>query len=286
MFEISDIAMPRRVPAVERALDILELYLRSPQPESLSVPEVARALGLPRSTAHELVATLVARRYLRPTEGNPHRYALDARVFELGNAYATGLDLAREGQVVARRIAALCDETVHVAVLEDTDVFYIAKVDSTNALRLVSAIGRRLPAHCTAVGKMLLSGLSEEEFAQRFAGAQELVGMTRNSLRSVDALRAELARTRARGIAWDNCESNPDVRCVAAPIYDHRGRMVGAMSISFPVVRDTPERFLELSRLVREGAQEVSQRLGYRAPDTMAWTPELPPWHRAQAVDG
>ncbi len=277
--------MPRRVPAVERALDILELFLRLPQPESLSVPEIARALDLPRSTTHELVTTLVARRYLRPIEGNPHRYALDARVFELGNAYAAGLDLAREGQIVARRVAAQCDETVHIAVLEGTDVFYIAKVDSTNALRLVSAIGRRLPAHCTAVGKMLLSGLSEEEFAERFAGVQELPGMTRNSLRSVDALRAELARTRARGIAWDNCESNPDVRCVAAPIYDHRGRMVAAMSISFPVVRDTPERFLELSRLVRQGAQELSQRLGYREALQGTWEPELPPWHATLVAD-
>lgn len=277
--------MPRRVPAVERALDILELFLRSPQPQSLSVPEVARALDLPRSTAHELVATLVARRYLRPIEGNPHRYALDVRVFELGNAYAAGLDLAREGQIVARRVAAQCDETVHIAVLEGTDVFYIAKVDSTNALRLVSAIGRRLPAHCTAVGKILLSSLSEEEFAERFAGVRELPGMTRNSLRSVDALRAELARTRVRGIAWDNCESNPDVRCVAAPIYDHRGRMVAAMSISFPVVRDTPERFLELSRLVREGAQELSQRLGYREVPQGTWEPELPLWHSTLVAD-
>lgn len=277
--------MARRVPAVERALDILELFLRTP-PESLSVPEIARALGLPRSTAHELVATLVARRYLRPLEANPHRYALDVRVFELGNAYANGLDLAREGQAVARRIAAQCDETVHIAVLEGTEVFYIAKVDSTNALRLVSAIGRRLPAHCTAVGKMLLSGLSAEEFACRFAGVQELPGMTRNSIRSVEALQEELARIRVRGLAWDNCESNPDVRCVAAPIHDHRGRMVAAMSISFPVVRDTPERFRELARLVREGAREVSERLGYRQPGAVLGDVELPPWHLAVAADG
>jgi DNA-binding IclR family transcriptional regulator len=227
------------------------------------------------------VATLVARRYLRPLDGNPHRFALDARVFELGNAYAAGLDLAREGQVVARKVAARCDETVQIAVLEGREAFYIVKVDSTNALRLVSAIGRRLPAHCTAVGKMLLSGLDADEFAERFAGVQELPGMTPNSIRTTEALQAELARTRSRGLAWDNCESNPDVRCVAAPIFDHRGRMVAAMSISFPVVRDTPERFLELSRLVREGARELSERLGYRLPPLDAWQPELPPWHAA-----
>jgi DNA-binding IclR family transcriptional regulator len=278
--------MARRVPAVERALDILELFLRTPQPESLSVPEIARALGLPRSTAHELVATLVARRYLRPIEGNPHRFALDARVFELGNAYASGLDLAREGQQVAREIAARCDETVHIAVLEGRDVFYIAKVDSTNALRLVSAIGRRLPAHCTAVGKMLLSGLTDEELEERFAGVDLLPTMTRNSIRTLAELRSELERTRARGLAWDNCESNPDVRCVAAPIYDHRGRMVAAMSISFPVVRDTPERFLELSRLVRQGARDVSLRLGARQLARDTEEPELPPWHLPAVADG
>ncbi|MCM8749567.1 IclR family transcriptional regulator [Thermomicrobiaceae bacterium CFH 74404] len=277
--------MPRRVPAVDRAFDILELFLRTPQPESLSVPEIARALELPRSTVHELVGTLVARRYLRALEDHPHRFALDVKVFELGNAYAATLDLAREGQEVARRIAAACDETVHIAVLDGTEVFYIAKVDSTNAVRLVSAIGRRLPAHCTAVGKMLLSGLPDAELAERYRGIDRLPALTANSITELDALRRELAAIRRRGVAYDNCESNADARCVAAPIHDHRGQLVAAMSISFPIVRDTPERFRELARLVRVGAGELSRRLGYRGtvvdPERVL---EPPPWHRGDAA--
>uniref|UniRef100_A0A831TIV9 IclR family transcriptional regulator n=1 Tax=Thermorudis peleae TaxID=1382356 RepID=A0A831TIV9_9BACT len=276
--------MPRRVPAVDRAFDILELFLRTPQPESLSVPEIARALELPRSTVHELVGTLVARRYLRALEDHPYRFALDVKVFELGNAYAATLDLAREGQEVARRIAAACDETVHIAVLDGTEVFYIAKVDSTNAVRLVSAIGRRLPAHCTAVGKMLLSGLSDAELTERYRGVDRLPALTANSITSLDVLRRELAAIRQRGVAYDNCESNADARCVAAPVYDHRGHLVAAMSISFPTIRDTPERFCMLSKLVRLGAGELSRRLGYRGtiPDPEA-TLDPPPWHLERA---
>ena len=85
---------------------------------------------------------------------------LHVRYEQLGSAFAERLDLAQEAHVVAQKVAADCDETVHVAVLDGTHVVYIAKVDSTHPVRMVSAVGRRLPAHCTGVGKMLLSGLS------------------------------------------------------------------------------------------------------------------------------
>jgi IclR family KDG regulon transcriptional repressor len=275
--------VPRQVPAVVRALDILELFLRQSPPPALSVPEIAAALSLPRSTAHELVGTLVARRYLQPDAHQPHRFTLGVRLFELGNAYAAGLDLAREGQLVAQQVAAQCGETVHVAVLDGIEVFYIAKVDSTNPVRLVSAIGKRLPAHCTAVGKMLLSGLADHELEERYRQAGGLVGMTPNSITSLAALKAELAATRRRGLAYDNCESNLDARCVAAPVYDHEGQMVAAMSISFPIIRDDPVRILELAQLIRQGARALSERLGYRGTARFDGAIEPPPWHQAAA---
>ena len=93
------------------------------------------------------------------------------RGYQLGSRYAEQLDLAAEGQQVARSVAETCDETVHVAILEGRDVIYIAKVDSTHAVRMVSAAGRRLPAHCTSVGKMLLASLPEEELEARLSDA-------------------------------------------------------------------------------------------------------------------
>jgi IclR family transcriptional regulator, KDG regulon repressor len=252
----------RLVPAVTRALDILELFLDGDG--TLSAPEIVRRLQLPRTTVHELVTTLVARSYLTPVPSTPGRYRLGVRSYQLGSRYAEQLDLAAEGQQVARLVAETCDETVHVAILEATDVIYIAKVDSTHAVRMVSAAGRRLPAHCTSVGKMLLASLSEGELAARIPDGAELAAMTPNSVTDPAALRAELAGIRERGIAVECRESNPDVSCVAAPVQDRSGRVVAALSISVPMIRWSEERHEELARLAAKGAVDLSERLGFR----------------------
>jgi len=256
--------MGRVVPAVARALDVLELFIDGA--ESLSTPEIVARLGLPRTTGHELVSTLAARSYLVPLPGTPSRFRLGIRVFQLGSAYAARLDLVREGRAVVEQVAASCDETVHLAILDGTNVVYIAKADSTHAVRMVSAVGRRLPAHCTAVGKMLLAGLSQAQLDARYQADLPLVAMTPNSLASVAGLKRVLEEVRGRGLATDYCESNPDVACVAAPVYDHSGEMVAAMSISVPTIRWTPELRERWGRLVVEGAASLSAQLGH-CPD-------------------
>ncbi|WP_328538935.1 IclR family transcriptional regulator [Streptomyces sp. NBC_00344] len=253
--------MGRLVPAVTRALDILELFLEGDG--SLSAPDVTRRLQLPRTTVHELLTTLAARAYLVPVPEQPGRYRLGVRTYQLGSRYAEQLDLAAEGQQVAREVAETCDETVHVAILEDTDVIYIAKVDSTHAVRMVSAAGRRLPAHCTSVGKMLLASLPEAERDARISG-RELTAMTPNSMTDADALREALAAIRERGVAVEHRESNPDVSCVAAPVRNGAGRVVAALSISVPMIRWSDERESELEQLALKGAAELSTRLGHR----------------------
>jgi IclR family transcriptional regulator, KDG regulon repressor len=253
--------MSRIVPAVARALDILELYLDGT--ESLSTPEITARLGLPRTTGHELVSTLVARAYLVPVPGAPRRFRLGVRAFQLGSVYASRLDLAREGRAVAEEVAAACDETVHVAVLEGTSVVYVVKVDSTHAVRMVSAVGRRLPAHCTAVGKMLLSGLADAELDARYPPGRPLPAMTASSITTTAGLKQVLAQVRGRRLATDFCESNPDVACVAAPVHDHTGTMVAAISISVPTVRWSRRRQDELAALVTGGAARLSTQLGH-----------------------
>ena len=254
--------MGRLVPAVTRALDILELFLDGDG--TLSAPEIVRRLGLPRTTVHELVSTLVARSYLSPVPSAPGRYRLGVRTYQLGSRYAEQLDLAAEGQQVARRVAETCDETVHVAVLEDADVIYIAKVDSTHAVRMVSAAGRRLPAHCTAVGKMLLAALPEADLAARLPDGAPLTALTPHSITDPAVLRAELAEVRAHGVAVESRESNPDVSCVAAPVRDRSGQVVAALSISVPTSRWSAERRTELTELAAKGAADLSTRLGHQ----------------------
>ena len=254
--------MPRLVPAVIRTLDILELFLDRPQ---LSAREITEQLGLPRTTVHELLVTLVARSYLISVPGQPLQFRLGMPVFQLGSAFAGQLDLVREAQDVAQDVAAACDEAVHVAVLNGTHVIYLVKIDSTHPVRMVSAVGRRLPAHCTAVGKMLLSSLDPTDLDALMPDG-DLPGMTPDSITDPVRLRAELDRIRAAGVAVDDGESDTAVRCVGAPVRDHTGRTIAAMSVSAPIIRWTPAAQAAWTRLVREGAAALSARLGYRTP--------------------
>jgi DNA-binding IclR family transcriptional regulator len=246
---------------VARAIAILQLIRRE---GALSIPEIAAQLQLPRSTTHELVRTLIADGCLAAMGNDVHRFNLGLTLHELGSAYLIGVDLAREGQRVAETISATCGETVHLASLDGAEVVYIVKADSIHAVRMVSAVGRRLPAHCTAVGKVLLSGVSDEEVARRYGYATELPAMTANSIKSFRALAAQLQQIRAAGLAIDNCESNPDVRCVAAPVYDHSGAMAAAMSVSVPTSRVDESWPGHLAVLVREGSRDLSRRLGFQ----------------------
>lgn len=254
--------MGRAVPAASRALDILELFLDAPV---LAAADVVNRLGLPRTTVHELLGTLVDRSYLLVVPGQPLRYQLGVRLFQLGSVFAQQLDLAREAQRVAAEVAAECDETVHVAILDGTDVIYIARVESTHPVRMISAVGRRLPAHSTGVGKMLLSSLTDEEIDALYRDRDELPSVTPNTITSVSRLRAELAEIDARGLAYDEAESSEDVHCVATGVRDHSGAMVAAMSVSVPVMRWSTERRDVLADLVRAGSARLSESLGHRA---------------------
>ena len=251
----------RLVPAVVRALDILELFLDG---RELSVPDITGRLGLPRTTVHELVNTLVARKYLTAVADGVGRYRLGLPLFQLGSVFAEHLDLAREARAVSEEVAGRCDETVHVAVLDGTDVVYIAKADSTYPVRLVSAVGRRVAAHCTAVGKMLLSDLDDAVLADRYPNGTPLARLTPKSITSPTKLRQHLADVREQGFAQESGESNDGVVCVAGPVRDAGGGMVAAMSISVPSPRWTDESAADLRALGLKGAGEVSARLGPR----------------------
>lgn len=254
--------MARAVPALQRAFDILELFLDEAE---LSAPEITTKLELPRTTVHELLGTLVERGYLTHAGSSTSRYRLGVRSFQLGSAYADRLDLAREGQLAAEETSRECNETVHIGIREGTEVLYVAKVDSGHPVRMVSAVGRRLPAHCTAVGKALLAPLSTEKLDELY-GASTLSPMTANSITDYRSLLSELAEVRARsGQAREHCESNDSVACVAAPVYDHSSEVVAAMSIAVPILRWDERVERELTGTVVRGAANLSERLGHRA---------------------
>lgn len=248
------------VKSAARVLDIFELLVR--HRDGMSLSEICAVLGLPKSSGHALLMTLVRRGYLR--EGRRERtYRLGPALFEIGSAYIASTDLVAEGQAVVSEVARLCDETVHLAVLDGADVLYVVKEEGTRTVRMVSAVGKRFPAHGTGVGKMLLSALDDVTLAERFPDGQPLAALTPRTITDPQALRAELAAIRDRGYAFDSEESTPGLSCVAAPVYGPTGEMVAAMSIAVPSVRFTPARRDELLALVQAQARRLSTLLGF-----------------------
>ena len=207
---------------------------------------------------------LVSGGYLHRDDVHSNRFFLGSKLFQLGSLYASTFDLFAEGRQAVGKITAICDETVQMAVLEGTEALFVAKADCSKMVRLVSRVGSKLPAHCTAVGKMLLSSLSEQEIVELYDGLAELPVMTSNSITSVAELLQALEAVRHRGLAFDDCESNIDVSCVAAPVFDQNNQMVAAISISVPITRMSLGKQEELAELVRKGAKDLSQRLGSR----------------------
>lgn len=247
------------VKSADRCLDLLELFAGSPA--DLTLAEVCDRTAWPKSSALALLRTLRQRDYLidAPAAG---AYRLGPRVASLGSAYLQRIDLVGAAQEIVRSVAKACDETVHLAVLRGANVLYIAKEEGSGQMRMVSAVGRMIPAHGTGVGKMLLSALTMEEFDALFPPGQALAPLTDKTITDRAALRAELDRIHDRGYATDDGESTAGLRCIAGPVRDVSGRVVAAMSVSVPGVRFTPEREPEFRRILLDGARQVSIRLG------------------------
>ena len=254
--------MPRLTPAVLRTLDILELFLDDAEP--LTAPEVARRTELPRSTVHELLATLVSRDYLRRDEATG-TYALGVRLLQLGNAYSMRFDLLGAANEVARELSARTGETVSVALREGAEVLYLAKIEIREFTVGVSNIGQRLPANCTGLGKALLAAVPETKRGL-YADPEHLPVMTERSLSTLERLEADLRGVRDRGgIAFEHEESQPGVCCAAAQVRGADGEVMAAISVSVPTVRWERQPESHWADLVRASAARLSEQLGHQA---------------------
>lgn len=252
--------MARLTPAVMRTLDILELFLDDGRP--LGAPDVGRLTGFPRTSVHELLSTLVARDYLQRDE-RTNTYRLGVRLLHLGNAYASRFDLLTAANAVARELADSSGETVSVALRERAEVFYLAKIEGRDTVRLPSGIGQRLPANVTALGKVLLADIPDEKLQELFPDATALPVLTERSISTLPALQKELAAVRERGVAFEDGESTPGMRCVAAGVLDASGAVAAAISVSVPNARWEQHPEQHWVGMVTESAAQMSAQLGY-----------------------
>jgi DNA-binding IclR family transcriptional regulator len=244
------------VQSVDRAITILELLAR--QGES-SVTEIAARLGVHKSTAFRLLATLEGHRLVEQVNDRG-RYRLGVGNLRLAGATTARLDVVSEARPVTRQLALDTGETVNITVRSEESALYLDQVAGSSALQSHNWVGQRIPLHATSNGKVLLSELSERDFE---AALPHLPRLTEHTITSPARMQEELVGVRRLGYALAVDELEVGLTAAAAPIRNAHGDIVASMSISGPTFRLTRERLEETVPLVVAAALEVSHRLGW-----------------------
>jgi DNA-binding IclR family transcriptional regulator len=245
------------VQSVDRAVVILELLARRPE---LGVTEIAGELGVHKSTAFRLVATLEQHRLVEQL-GERGKYRLGFGIVRLAGAAAARLDLAREAQPVCRRLAAEFNETVNLAVRDGDAAVNVSQEQGLATVSIQNWIGQRTPLHATSSGKVLLAWMAEDELVLLLGGG--LKPHTTRTIADSGQLRAELGRVRERGWAATAEELEIGLNAVAAPVRGADGTVVAALSVSGPSYRLGPDIFDEVASALCAGADEISREIGY-----------------------
>ncbi|HDS0922237.1 TPA: SMP-30/gluconolactonase/LRE family protein [Stenotrophomonas maltophilia] len=244
--------------ALSKGLSLLTLIADAPHP--LPFGELSRYSGLPKSTLHRILQTLIEYRLVRTDEAS-QTYRLGTRLFEMAHQVWSDFDLRSAAEPELLRLREMAQETTRLGVLEGRDILIIDQRDHVQAMRLANGVGSRLPALATAIGKAVMSHRPPEEL-QRYLAATPLQPLTPHSILSLEALQRELDLIKARGYAVSVEESALGVSGVAAPILDHRGEAIGAVSISGPSFRLPLERLHALGRDVIEAARRIAGNVG------------------------
>ena len=247
------------IKVLDKSLSVLELLLQ--KDSAMNMTELSERLELYPSTIHRILDTLKYRGYV---EQDPHtqKYQLGLKALELGMAKLHQMDLVREATPYLKELENQCNETVHLGVLEEGEVLYLAKEESSQTIRMISYVGKRAPLHCTALGKALLAYLPEGE-RKKMLSKKVLPRLTENTITDKRELEKELGKVREQGFALDREENEKDVCCVAAPIRNYQGEVIAAISISSPVFRIDKNAQNNLKEALIQTCREISTRLGY-----------------------
>lgn len=249
------------VQVLQRAMDVLEVIGTSTEPVSLK--NITERVGLPKSTVYRILSNLESRGYVCCS--NEGGYRLGLTFLTLGQKAERGFELKRLARPHMTKLNQLTSESVHLGVLARNRVLYLDSIDSPHTIRLVAQIGGSNHLHCTSLGKALLIAHSDEEIRQILIEA----GMERRThytLVTPDAFLKEMEVVRRNGFGFDDRESDNECFCIGAPIYNHLGQVLAAISVSGPisrVSRRTAEtivapRLLEATRTISRSLGHVS----------------------------
>jgi DNA-binding IclR family transcriptional regulator len=246
--------------SLERGLRLVEAVASSVG--AVSLAEAARRTGLPRSTAHHLLKTLVSLNYLRQ-EPESRRYELAGRLYQLTGQTPSPEQLGTVGQPFLAELTRRSGEGSSLAVYREGKVTIAAKQEHDGPVRVVQDVGAERPIHCTAVGKAIVAWLPEPELAGLLARTR-LVRFTPKTITTRAEFGAELRRIRAAGYAIDDEEHIQGIRCIAAPVFGHAGHVVASMCVVGPKSRVTHQKLRELRAPLFELSGALSEQLGWR----------------------
>jgi len=238
-------------------------------PSGLGITELVGVLKAPKSTVHRLIATLEAVGYSvfdPPTS----KYMLGTKLARLGEQLNHQSSLLTFGVPALEELTRECGEASHLAIMEGTEVVYISREESKEPMRISFAMGHRAPVHCTALGKVFLAGLSDTEIRMMYANTRRLERRTPRTQTKLPQILAEMAVIRKEGIAYDNEEYMPGLRCIAAPIKDFSSRTIAAMSLSMFKHKMTAERRTFFKEVLFRASSDLSEKMGYTAPRKIA----------------
>jgi IclR family acetate operon transcriptional repressor len=247
------------VQSLERAFSILTHIAKCE--DGINLADLSKLVGLHTSTAFHLVRTMVELGVVRQ-DRRTKRYHLGRKIFSLAANASSEIDLVATATPFLETLAQKTGESSHLGLRSGNDVVLAARVAGSGAFQLVERAGGLRPAHCTGLGKVLMASLPEPQFESWLQNAP-LTASTPNTITEPGHLRSEIERVRQTGVAFDDAEYDPEVRCIAAPVWDFTGQVVGAVGVSGPIWRMNLQRMNELALVIRESASELSQELGY-----------------------
>jgi len=247
-----------KIKSINRAIGILEMMAN--QPREMGITELAEIMGIRKGTIHRFLSTLKETKFVQQNPENK-KYSLGIRAFEIGKAVQLEKIYRDIMLPYLRNLLSRCGETVNAAILDYDEIVYIISLESKNFLRFHIQEGSRLPATCTALGKVLLSSLSEDNLEVMFPKKESFKILTPNSINNMAKLRKVLREVRKKGYAIDKEEAFLGVQCIAAPVRDNKGEIISAISISTPSIRMSQDKRGYLLKSLLETAQIISKEI-------------------------
>lgn len=251
------------VQSIERAFAIIELLDARGE---LGIADISRLLSLERSTVHRIVSTIKKLGYLNQNPLN-HKYSNSFRFFEIGNDVVKRLGLRQQASPFLRELSEKTHEAVNLAILDGDRVIYIDKIESQSTIKVDLSVGKRFPAYCTGLGKVLLAYLPETKILE-IVGPPPFQKYTENTVVSLEQLLSQLREIRTRELAWDNEEYVQGLFCIAAPVRGSSGDVVAALSVALPkfLYAEEPRKIESVGVLLLDVARRFSRSLGYKEP--------------------